>query len=148
MTVFNFGTGPATIGNIVVNLQKRVGKNWITVSSDVADATNGDDATTANIHAAASSENKSTFSENAASGSLEFMDATNNTIFSLVPQVTVPAGGSLTLLFSAAFDKSGATTDNKDVCGVCTPAFNDVLTFDGSHTSRGQVFLLTIRRQA
>jgi hypothetical protein len=108
MTVTNFGNGPATIGNIVVNLQKRSGKTWVTKSSDVADATNGDAATTANIHKAASSENKSSFTENGASGSLNFMDATNNTIFSLVPQPMIGAGQTRSLLFSAEFDNNNA----------------------------------------
>lgn len=108
MTVTNTGNGPATIGNIVVNLQKRQGNSWVTKSSDVANATDGDAATTANIHAAASSENKSTFSENGASGALEFMDATNNTLFSLVPQVLIGAGQTRSLLFSASFDNNNA----------------------------------------
>jgi len=92
----------------VVNLQKRVSNKWVTKSSDIANATQGDDATTADIHKAASSENKSSFTENAASGSLEFMDATNNTLFSLVPQVLVGAGTSKTLLFSAEFNNNNA----------------------------------------
>ena len=106
MTVTNSGSGPATIGNIVVNLQTRVGNTWKTASSDVADATSGDAATTANIFNQASSENLSSFSENSASGSLEFMDATNNTVFSLVPEVTIPAGGTKSLLFQATFDNN------------------------------------------
>ena len=106
MTVTNFGTGPATIGNIVVNLQKRVSNTWVTASSDVADATNGDAATTAKIYKQASSEGLSSFTENGASGSLEFMDATNNTVFSLVPEVTIPAGGTKSLLFQATFDNN------------------------------------------
>jgi len=108
MTVANTGNGPATIGNIVVNLQKRSGNTWVTASSDVANATQGDAATTAKIHAAASSENKSSFTENAASGSLNFMDATNNTVFSLTPQVMIGAGQSKTLLFSAQFNNNAA----------------------------------------
>jgi len=108
MTVSNTGNGPATIGNIVVNLQKRQGNSWVTKSSDIANATQGDDATSAKIHAAASSENKSSFLENGASGALEFMDATNNTLFSLTPQVLVGAGQSKTLLFSAAFNNNNS----------------------------------------
>jgi hypothetical protein len=106
MTVFNFGSGPATIGNIVVNLQKQVNKKWVTQSSNIADATDGDAATTASIQAAGSSEQKSTFSENSASGELNFTDATNNTIFSLVPQVLIDAGQSKSLLFQASFDNN------------------------------------------
>ena len=108
MAVSNTGSGPATIGNIVVNLQKRQGNSWVTKSSDIANATQGDAATTAKIHKAASSENLPLFSENAASGELEFMDATNNTLFSLVPQVRIGAGQTRTLLFSASFDNNHA----------------------------------------
>ncbi len=106
MTVTNSGSGAATIGNILVNLQTRQGNKWNTVSSDVADATNGDAATTAHIHAAASSENQSTFSENGASGHLEFMDATDNTVFSLVPEKLIGPGETVSLLFQATFDNN------------------------------------------
>ena len=57
--------------------------------------------------AKASSENKSLFTENAASGQLLFTDAATNTTFSLVPQVTIPGGATRTLLFSASFDNNG-----------------------------------------
>lgn len=106
MTVTNAGSGPATIGNVVVNLQKREGNAWVTITSDVANATQGDAATTANIHAAGSSENRSTFSENGASGALEFTDATRNTLFALVPQQVVDPGETIALLFSASFDNN------------------------------------------
>jgi len=64
LDVFNIGTGPATLGNIVVNLQTRNhddhdchhhgwghdhDNEWVTIASDVADATQGDAATTANV---------------------------------------------------------------------------------------------------
>lgn len=106
LTVKNGGSGPATIGNIVVNLQTRVNNNWKSASADVANATNGDAATTAKIHAAASSEGKSSFTENSASGKLEFMDATNNTLFSLVPEVSINAGQTRTLLFQSTFNNN------------------------------------------
>ncbi|HTL35417.1 MAG TPA: hypothetical protein VL326_19955 [Kofleriaceae bacterium] len=106
LTVTNNGSGPATIGNIVANLQTRQNNNWKSVSADVADATNGDAATTAKIHSAASSEGKSSFTENSASGKLEFMDATNNTVFSLVPEVSINAGQTRTLLFQASFNNN------------------------------------------
>ena len=67
MEVNNTGSAPATIGNIVVNLQKQTvlkGKaSWISAAADVADASSGDGATTANIVASASPENKSFFDE-------------------------------------------------------------------------------------
>lgn len=106
MTVSNSGSGPATIGNIVANLQTRVNNTWKTAASDVADATNGDDATTAKIHSAASSEGKGSFSESTASGKLEFMDATSNTVFSLVPEVTIAPGSSRALLFQATYNNN------------------------------------------
>jgi hypothetical protein len=40
-----------------------------------------------------------TFATNAASGELEFMDATNNTVWALVPPKLVPSGDTLSLLF-------------------------------------------------
>src|SRR5215469_7284560 len=80
MTVSNTGTASATIGNIVVNLQKKSGNNWITVSSDTADAYLGNRATSANICSGASSEVKYSFSTNAASQPIQFYDANNNSI--------------------------------------------------------------------
>ncbi len=70
VTVTNSGTAGATIGNIVVNLQTKSGSSWVTQSSDIADATHGDAATTAHIDSHASSENLGSFTENAASGQL------------------------------------------------------------------------------
>ncbi len=106
MTVTNTGSGPATIGNIVVNLQKRVGNTWVSASANVANATDGDAAITADIHAQASSESLSTFTENIASGELEFMDATNNTVWALEPPKLVEGGDTLSLLFQASFDNN------------------------------------------
>src|SRR5207244_3528611 len=94
----------ATIGNIVVNLQTKSGSNWVGKSADVADATNDDAATVAHVDAHASSEGKSTFTENTASGSLKFMDANSNTVFSLVPEKTIAPGATVNLLFVASFD--------------------------------------------
>src|SRR5262245_20444208 len=47
LTITNTGTANATIGNIVVNMQKKIGSNWVSASAVVADATSGDGATTA-----------------------------------------------------------------------------------------------------
>ena len=80
LTLTNKSAGPATIGNVVVNLQTRVNKQWVTVSSDIADATQGDAATAAVLHAQASSEGLAAFSENGASGALAFTDATSGYI--------------------------------------------------------------------
>ncbi|MBI5380348.1 MAG: hypothetical protein HZA31_00450 [Opitutae bacterium] len=109
--VQNTGSANATIGNIVVNLQKSSGQggkntNWITISSDIANATQGDAATTALISPTASSEGKGSFTENAASGELEFMDAANNTAFSLVPQKSLAAGEIANLAFAARFNNT------------------------------------------
>ncbi len=127
MTVTNTGTAPATIGNIVVNLQKPNsakigGKNvpWVSIAADVANAVDGDAATTANIVAAGSAESqlfngtfgagnytvsnaKGTFVETAGSGPLNFKDASDNSLFLLVPQPVIPVGGSVTLLYDASF---------------------------------------------
>lgn len=115
LDVINVGTGPATLGNIVVNLQAKQGTHWVTVSSDVADATQGDNATTAHVVGEATTEGQDTFSENAASGALSFLDRRYNTIFSLVPELMLTAGSTLPLLYSASFDNNVlqlATTTN------------------------------------
>ncbi len=106
MKVQNNGSGGATIGNIVVNLQTRSGNTWVTKSSDIADATQDDAATSAKIVAFASSEGKTMFTENAASGHLVFMDAQTNSAFALVPQVTIPPGTTKTLKFTATYDNN------------------------------------------
>lgn len=106
MNVTNDGSAPASIGNIVVNLQTKAGAKWITRSSDVANGTDGDDATSAQVVAHATSEGLSTFTENGASGQLAFMDATTNTVFSLVPEALVAPGSTISLLFSASFDNN------------------------------------------
>src|SRR4051794_1726459 len=125
LTVTNTGTANATIGNIVINLQKKIvnTSNWVSVAADVADATNGNAATVGNIVASASAESASvnasfgppnytvsgargTFVETAGSGALEFTDAASNTVFSLSPQLSLAPGASITLLYTAQFNNS------------------------------------------
>jgi hypothetical protein len=130
MQVTNTGSAPATIGNIVVNLQKpRTGPNtggcrnvpWVSAAADVADATNGNSAASVNIVASASSEvaacntiqgppnytvsgAQGTFVTSLGSGDLEFTDANSNDIWALtLPQMIQP-GGTVNLFFSAKFD--------------------------------------------
>ena len=119
IAVTNTGSAPATVGNILVNLQ-RPGTTkkipWVSAAVDIANATNGDAATTAKILAAASQEVNGpnynisgaagTFTEGLGSGTLEFTDASNNTAFSLSPQVSIPAGQTITLLFTAKYNNT------------------------------------------
>ena len=127
VTIKNTGSAPATIGNIVVNLQKpnspKKGSNasHVSIAANVADATQGDAATKAYLVASGSQENaatnaawgtnnytvsgaQGTFKETSCSGTLEFTDASNNTLFSLVPQPVIPVGESVTLLYHATFN--------------------------------------------
>ena len=99
LRVKNTGNAPAPIGNIVVALQTRQGVTWQTIAADVADATSGDAATVA--HTA-----NGDVSENAASGSLGFTDAHNNSVFSLVPEVSIAPGAKVTLNFTAEYDNN------------------------------------------
>lgn len=118
----NTGSAAATIGNIAVNLQRQkviAGKNrWVSVSVDVADASAGDAATTANIVATATQEvpayttaytvsgASGTFTENSASGSLKFSDADSNDIWAITPQKTIAPGQTVKLLLIANFDNT------------------------------------------
>jgi hypothetical protein len=108
LRVKNTGSAPATIGNIVVALQSRQGVTWQTRAADVADATQGDAATVA--HTASGD-----VTETAASGSLGFTDAHDNSLFSLVPEVSIAPGARVTLSFTATFDNSilGLATNTK-----------------------------------
>src|SRR5207247_5987774 len=47
-----------------------------------------------------------TFTEIPASGPLEFTDVSNNTAFSLYPNISLPAGQQIDLLYTATFDNS------------------------------------------
>ena len=106
LTVLNSGTAKAYVGGIVVNLQRKNGKNWYTASSDIADATKGDAATTAHICAGASSEGKNSFTETTASGALEFTDANSNTLFSISPDFVIERGATKVLTYTAKFDNT------------------------------------------
>jgi hypothetical protein len=130
MGVKNGGSADATIGNIVVNLQKRVlvkGKYyWISAAADVATAFSGDAALSANIVANATQEDpklnlsngvgnytssgtkgvQGTFTEGLGSGSLSFFDVDNNDIWAIKPEKTIHPGDTLNLLFSATFDNT------------------------------------------
>ncbi|MFM7261871.1 MAG: hypothetical protein ACKO3W_14855 [bacterium] len=106
LTVTNGGVAPATIGNIVLNLQRKQGNNWLSAAANVADSFTGDNATIGRCCSQASSEGRSFFAENAGSGSLEFIDVDNNTIFSMVPQPTLAAGQTVTLRYTAEYNST------------------------------------------
>lgn len=127
MSVKNTGSSGATIGNVVVNLQKNknVGTTakpkwvWASVSASVADATQGSAATYANIVAKASSEvpaysggtytvsnARGTFTENAFAGPLQLLDIDANDIWAITPQKTIAPGQTVNLVFKAKFDAS------------------------------------------
>jgi hypothetical protein len=140
LTVTNAGALPATIGNIVVNLQRKAGKNWITASSDIANAAQGDAATSANICAPASSEGRSSFNENPASGTLEFTDAANNTVWSLTPQQVIAPGASVVLNYTASFNNTTlGIPDGEQVRTEVIVSFGNAGGRGGSGATCGQV---------
>jgi hypothetical protein len=108
LSITNSGSLPATLGNIVVNLQRKNGpKNqWKTVVSNVANSSAGDAATSASICKGASSEDLSSFSEGSGSGSLEFTNAGSNSLFSLGPSSAIAPGATVNLLYVANFNNS------------------------------------------
>lgn len=141
VSVTNTGSAPATIGNIVVNLERNLSK-WTVVSSDVADATNGDAATTDKVLAAALqnqtiyptgtvSGNTATFIENAYSGPLQFTDADSNTVWNITPEQTIAPGATVNLFFNANF--------NVGALGLTTgePLRTEVLVSFGNAGARG-----------
>jgi hypothetical protein len=83
-----------------------VNGQWVTQASDIADATQGDAATAAHVAAAASAEGRTVFTEGPGSGTLSFMDRTTNTVWALVPQVTIPPRTTVRLLVAATFDNT------------------------------------------
>lgn len=124
MNVTNGGSAGATIGNVVVNLQRRVivgGKEkWISAAADVMDSTHGN-YTSAKIVKAASQEvapnsiNYVTdsgntavgiFSETSGSGNISFLDENNNPIFSITPEYTIAPKETVVLYYQATFDNS------------------------------------------
>jgi hypothetical protein len=108
ITLTNSGTRPVTLGNIVVNLQtmqpQAFGAWWATRSSVIANATQGDAATSAKVLSLASSELRSSFTENAASGALSLKNGASD--YALSPQKSLAPGASLSLQYTAGFDNS------------------------------------------
>lgn len=90
--VRNTGAVGAPIGNVVVRLQSKSGSTWTTRSADVANASNGDAATSVR---AVTGNAATLVSENAASGSLAV---------AISPTVVVGGNSTVTLPFTAAFD--------------------------------------------
>ena len=119
----NTGNVAAPLGNVVVNLQRLVGDDWVSAAVDCADATYGDAATSASIVRAATRESQSLndtlgpsnflvngntgiFVEKSGSGPLNLMDADTNTVFSMVPQRRIDPGAVVNLLYTAQFDNT------------------------------------------
>lgn len=107
--ITNDGKKAAKIGNIVVDLQRKVNGKWVSYSSDVADATQGNAATHAVVCPGASCLGNTEFSENAFSGNLNFTDSMGNSIFDMMSAKKILPGETLELDFSAEFDSSGLT---------------------------------------
>jgi hypothetical protein len=150
----NIGNGPATLGNIVVNLQTRASHDgsgggcdghgghgrhgyenendgWVTVASDVANATSDLAATSANVVAADDVEHEGVFDTSPGSGKLYFLDRATNSVFSLVPEVTLPKFSETPLLFSASFDNNVLKIAESDEVRV------EVLVSFGNHAIGG-----------
>lgn len=92
VNVRNTGGVGGPIGNVVVRLQTKSGSTWTTRASDVANATNGDAATSVR---AVTNGGATTISETAGSGTLSVP---------ISPQVTVAANSTLPLGFTATFN--------------------------------------------
>lgn len=119
----NTGNLAGPLGNVVVNLQRRVGVDWVSAAANCADATHGDAATSARFVLGSTRENAGlnttlgpsnfvadgstgTFVETPGSGTLNIWNAEGNAVFSMVPQVPLQPGQSVTLLYTAEFDNT------------------------------------------
>jgi hypothetical protein len=149
LVITNSGAAPATVGNIVVNLQKQknIGgkQRWVSASVDIADKTNRDLATQAYVVAAASAEDPAwnatnnspatytasggigLFKENSASGSIVFSDATWGN--DVLTGYLIAPGATVTLDYQAFFDSSAL--------GSATSARTEVLVTFGNAGGRG-----------
>lgn len=114
ITITNSGEGPADVGNIVVNLQKKTpAGQYQTFTSDIADVTNGDlffaDSTCSGQKIAyvaqkvGSNSSIVAYLENEFSGPLTFWNEDGNSIFSIVGGWTIAGGETKRLLFQAVF---------------------------------------------
>ncbi|PYQ54513.1 MAG: hypothetical protein DMF53_29375 [Acidobacteria bacterium] len=131
LTVTNTGTANATIGNIVINLQKKIvnTSNWVSVAADVADATNGNAATVGNIVASASAESASVnasfgppnYTVSGARGTfvetLLYTAQFNNSVLGLAPGAQVRSEALVTFGNAGLRGGSGASAANIDVNG-------------------------------
>jgi hypothetical protein len=115
--IANVGDAPAALGNVVVNLQRYDGSSWTSLVVDVADATSADGSASALVVASATGEHEPTegdnytrlgnvgnYVERAASSSLELTDTSRNTVFSLVPELVLSPGQTVSLLYTARFN--------------------------------------------
>lgn len=101
------GTNAAVpIESFVVNLQKPVSGDYATVSSDIANSTSGDAATTATVDPSVTYEFIDTWTENAASGSLSLTDSSNNPVQLNSPVQMIGAGQTRRLYFVAHYNAS------------------------------------------
>lgn len=107
LTLTNDGAAPAVIGNVVVNLQtKSAGAKWSTRSANVSNATEGDAATAAKVVAHGSSEGRGSFTENAASGKVQFVNVATSAPHALESAAPVAPGATVVLRFRATFDNA------------------------------------------
>ena len=106
LVIRNEGEAPAPIGNIVINLQRRFEKKWVTHVSNIADATQGNGANFAVISPSASAEKRNFFTEGKASGSLSFTDLDTNQAFELTPQQSIEPRDCVRLVYSAQFNNA------------------------------------------
>jgi hypothetical protein len=106
LKLVNLGDAPATMGNMVVNLQAESKNTWTTKSSDVANATQGAAATTALVDPYLNTEQASEFSTGSASGLISLTSPCGGSAFSLDPEHSVAPGGTQELGFTATYNNN------------------------------------------
>ena len=107
----NLGTLSAPIGNVVVNLQRLIGDQWVTLSSSVADASSGDAATSAIVNLVGDGPEGTLIEEDDASGALTFTDDAGAP-WSLAPRRELAPRSAFIVNFVATFDNDALGLPN------------------------------------
>ena len=106
LTFVNFGDAPATLGNMVVNLDTESKNAFTAKASDIANATQGAAATTALVDPHLNLEQAAQFSTGSASGLITLTSPCGGAAYSLEPEHSIAAGAEQQIGFTATYNNN------------------------------------------